>query len=95
MIVLTVAPQIQPRTKHTTIKYHHFQSIAANGIVKIQHVDTREQVADIFTKPLDSGLFLHLRYIINSWQITGISCVRESEITYLIGYLGRCFFPNG
>ena len=65
MIVLTVAPQIQPRTKHTTIKYHHFQSIAANGIVKIQHVYTREHITDIFTKPLDSKLFTYLRYKLN------------------------------
>ena len=40
-IALTVFPKMQPRTKHTMIKYHHFQIFVANGDVDIQHIDTK------------------------------------------------------
>ena len=56
-IALSVAPQMRPRTKHITIKYHHFWSFMSNRFVKIQHLDTREHITDIFTKPLDSDFF--------------------------------------
>ena len=46
-IALTVAPQMWPRTKHITIKYHHIQSFVANGDIEIKHVDTKEQITDI------------------------------------------------
>ena len=58
--------------KHISIKYHHFQVFVANGHVKIKHFDTKEQIADIFTKPLDSELFGYLLYKINVWQVNGI-----------------------
>ena len=51
--------------KHIVIKYHHFQSFVANGDVEIKHVDTKEYIADIFMKPLDSELFGYLRYKLN------------------------------
>ena len=60
-IALTVASKMWPSTNHAVIKYHHFQSFVENGDVKIEHVDTKDQVADIFTKPLDFELFGYLR----------------------------------
>ena len=61
-ILLAVSMQIQPRTKHIEIKYHHFRSFVTNGNVKIKHVNMKEQIADIFTMLLDSELFRYLRY---------------------------------
>ena len=59
-ITLVVAPQIEPRTKHVVIKDHHLQSFVPNGDIKIKHVDTKEQIIDIFAKPLDPELFIYL-----------------------------------
>ena len=53
-IALTVASQMQPHTNHIAIKYHHFQIFVDNGVVKIKHMDMREQVEYFFMKPLDS-----------------------------------------
>ena len=61
-IVLAISPQIRSRKYHIAIKYHHFQSFVANGDVNIKHVDTKEQIIDIFMEPLDSELFGYLRY---------------------------------
>ena len=43
--------------KHIAIKYIHFYSFVVSGDMQIQHIDTKEKIADIFTKPLDSELF--------------------------------------
>jgi hypothetical protein len=54
---LALAPKMRPRTKHINIKYHHFCSHIhsdqnLDGTIMIQHIGTKEQMADIFTKPL-------------------------------------------
>ena len=58
---------VTPRMKNIAIKYHDFRSFVANGDVDIKQVDTKDQIADIFTKPLDYELFGYLRYTINGW----------------------------
>ena len=60
-IALAVSTQMQPRTNHIAIKYHHFWSFAKNFNVYIKHIDTKEQITYIFTMPLDSELFGYLR----------------------------------
>ena len=79
-IALTVALQIQHCTKHIAIKYNHFQSFYPNGNINIQHIDTKEQIADILTKPLDSELFGYICYNINGWQIKVSLFSRDSDI---------------
>ena len=48
---LAKVPKMRPRTKHINIKYHHFRAHVQSGTVKVQHVSTDSQIADIFTKP--------------------------------------------
>ena len=64
-IALAASLQMRSHTKHITIKYNHVQSIVANVNVDIKYVDTKEQIADIFMKALDSELIIYLRYKIN------------------------------
>ena len=59
--------KFSPRTKHISIKYHHFRDHVNRGTVTIHPIDTKEQTADIFTKPLDEALFVHLRKKLNGW----------------------------
>ena len=47
---LATTPRYHPRTKHIAIKYHHFREHVKNGIIKIVSIDTKEQIADQFTK---------------------------------------------
>ena len=60
-IQLAKAPRMNPCTKYIALKYHHFRSYVASRLVQIEHVDTNEQIADIFTKGLDEGKFNYLR----------------------------------
>ena len=40
------------KLKHIEIKYHFIWDIVQKGAVKIKYVPTKEQVADVLTKPL-------------------------------------------
>ena len=53
--------KVIPRTKHIILKYHWFNEYAKNGLFNIEHINTREQLIDIFTKPLDDANFKQLR----------------------------------
>lgn len=60
-------PKMRPRTKHINIKYHHFRSHVEDNLISIHPIDTLDQQADIFTKPLASTLFLKFRKLILGW----------------------------
>jgi hypothetical protein len=54
-------PVQHSRTKHIDIRYHFLRDHAEKGDVALHRVDTEYQLADIFTKPLDSSRFAYLR----------------------------------
>ena len=64
---LAKEPKFRPRTKHIATKYHHFRNAVAKGQIKILPIDTKNQQADIFTKPLPKPQFEKLRKLIISW----------------------------
>ena len=57
----------RPRTKHLSIRLHHFRSHIVNKIISIEHVATTQQLADIFTKPLPKVQFCKLRMDLMLW----------------------------
>ena len=48
-------------TKHIPIKYHFLREQVSQKVVKLKHVDTKTQIAGIFTKPLPKAQFEYLR----------------------------------
>jgi hypothetical protein len=59
--------KMRPRTKHINIKYHHFREAVQNKEISIWAINTTDQIADIFTKPLGEELFLKFRKLILGW----------------------------
>src|SRR3954471_19502936 len=53
------------RTKHIEIRYHFLRDHVLKGDIVISHVKTEDQLADIFTKPLDEKRFSTLRCELN------------------------------
>jgi hypothetical protein len=49
------------RTKHIDIRYHFIRDLVEEKVVTLEHVDTEEQLADIFTRALDAKQFENLR----------------------------------
>ena len=66
---LTMAKEekYRPRTKHIALKYHHFRSFVRDKKIAILPIDTKEQIADQFTKALDIQTFQRLRYKLMGW----------------------------
>ena len=49
------------RTKHIDIRHHYIRDLVDDKVITLKHVDTEEQIADIFTKALDANQFEKLR----------------------------------
>jgi hypothetical protein len=59
------------RTMHIDIRYHFLRDHQQKGDIEIAYVSTHNQLADIFTKPLDGKTFSKLRNelnILDSWN---------------------------
>jgi hypothetical protein len=53
------------RTKHRDIRHHFLRDHAIKWDIVISHVKTNDQLADIFTMPLDERRFHELRSELN------------------------------
>jgi hypothetical protein len=53
------------RTKHIDIRYHFMRDHQQKGDIEIAYVNTKNQLVDIFTKPLDEKTFSKLRNELN------------------------------
>jgi hypothetical protein len=58
-------PVEHSRTKHIDIRYHFLRDHQQRGDIEIAYVSTKEQLADIFTKPLVEKTFIILRNELN------------------------------
>jgi hypothetical protein len=59
------------RTKHIDIRYHFLRDHQQKRDIEIAYVNTHNQIAYIFTKPLDENTFSKLRNelnILDSWN---------------------------
>jgi len=50
-IEIATMPKIRPRTKHINVKYHHFRDYVDQGEISINAIDSKDQPADMLTKP--------------------------------------------
>ena len=53
------------KTKHIPINFHFLREHVTEKNIKLEYVGTKEQVADIFTKPLPRETF---RYSEKNWE---------------------------
>jgi hypothetical protein len=51
-INISKEPVMHSKMKHIPIKYHFLREQVAEKNIRVEYVGTKEQVADIFTKPL-------------------------------------------
>jgi hypothetical protein len=65
-------PRMTPRSKHIAVKYHWFRQHVSDdggtdGGIVVKKIDTKEQIADIFTKGLGPTIFTRLRAKLMGW----------------------------
>jgi hypothetical protein len=54
-------PVLHSKTKHIEVNYHFMGDNVEKGKITLIHVLTQNQLADIFTKPLNQATFTCLR----------------------------------
>ncbi|KAJ4810455.1 Pol [Rhynchospora pubera] len=59
-ILISKNPVLHSRTKHIEIRHHFIRDHVEKGDVELVYIDTKEQIADIFTKPLPTQQHLEL-----------------------------------
>jgi histone deacetylase 1/2 len=74
-------PKLRPRTKYINVKYHHFRQHVGNTIT-IHKIDSKDQLADGLTKPLDVASYRIFRDRIMGYKLFSptTSAERESEV---------------
>jgi hypothetical protein len=57
----------RPRTKHLNVKLHHFCDYITRGEISVHKIDTKEQLADFLTKPVNLDILEYLRPNVMGW----------------------------
>ncbi|WVZ76582.1 LOW QUALITY PROTEIN: hypothetical protein U9M48_024547 [Paspalum notatum var. saurae] len=70
-------PVLHSRTKHIDVRFHFLRDHYEKGDIDLVHVASENQLADIFTKPLEFGAFVRLR---GELGVTGWRCVDNALI---------------
>ena len=65
------------RTKHIDIRHHFLRDHVAKNDISLEGVRTKDQLADIFTKPLDEATFYLLR---NELSVADLSNFTKNEL---------------
>jgi hypothetical protein len=63
---------LHSRTKHIDIRHHFLREKEANGDIALQNVRSKEQLVDIFTKPLNERIFVRLRNELNVLDVAHV-----------------------
>ena len=66
-IVIAKEPKMRPRTKHLAVRLHHFRDHIKREDITVEHISTKEEIADMFTKPLLRDQFKKLREKLLGW----------------------------
>nr|CAH66560.1 OSIGBa0113K06.6 [Oryza sativa] len=66
-------PVQHSRTKHIDIRHHFLRDHVAKCDIVISHIRTEDQLADIFTKPLDETRFCKLRNELNVIDFSNVA----------------------
>ena len=69
------------RSKHIETQFHFIREHVKNGKVKMIHISSHDQVANIFTKPLPTSLFENLKKMIRMKDLKGLS-LREDFVKH-------------
>jgi len=72
-------PKMRPRTKHINIKYHHFRDFVDRSEISINAINTKDQPANMLTKPFSKAVLSKHQKFIMDWGIRKTSNERECE----------------
>ena len=59
-LALAKNPVFHERSKHIRVRYHFIRSCLEEGSIKASYINTKDQLADLLTKPLRKIRFLEI-----------------------------------
>ena len=62
-------PEFHERTKHIDVKYHYIRDQYQRKEISVHYVNTKEQIADIFTKPLAAADHQKFKYALGVIEV--------------------------
>jgi hypothetical protein len=65
---LSFDPAFHARIKHIEIDYHFVRDRVASKTLMVKYLSNKDQIVDIFTKPLVSYRFQQLKSNLNVWS---------------------------
>lgn len=80
-------PILHTATKHVAVSFHFVRDKVADGSLKIQHIPTKEQLADILTKPIPRDHFCNLRNTlmrVPPISLRGVLEIINNRVIYLV-----------
>jgi hypothetical protein len=68
-IAIASNPVFHQRTKHVAIKYQYVNECVKNGSIVIEYIRSKDNIADMFTKPVGPHIFNDHYSSVMGWQI--------------------------
>jgi hypothetical protein len=59
-LALAKNPVFHERSKHIRLRYHFIRDCLSEGSIKVRYINTKDQLADLLTKPLGKIKFVEL-----------------------------------
>lgn len=78
-IKLSKNPVLHGRSKHI-VRFHFLRDLCNDGVIELNCCSTRDQLADIMTKPLKVEDFQHLRSAVGMLEDSEINCCKEHTV---------------
>ena len=72
-IKISYNPVQHSKTKHIQIRHHFIRDHIKRGEIDLIYLNTQEQLADIFMKPLDEARFRELRHELNIIDLSNVA----------------------
>ena len=61
---LSKNPVMHDRSKHIDVGFHFLHDLTNDGVVKLEYCGSKDQLADIMTKPLRLEVLIRLRELL-------------------------------
>jgi hypothetical protein len=69
-IMISKNSVLHVRTNHIKIQHHFIRDHVERGDIELIHVDTKHQITDIFTKPLNTQHHCELRFKLGMFELS-------------------------
>ena len=79
IIKLSKNPAMHGRHKHIDVRFHFLYDLTNDGVVKLEYYGSKDQLANIMTKPLKLEVFIRLRKLLGVCLVYEINWLQIAD----------------